>query len=174
MARGKNRNRLRREDGTLAPNGADESELKREVVRPHRFQPGQSGNPGGRPPGMRALKERIAQITDNGVALVDWIDDVRLGVVEGMNDPRVRFAAAEWMHDRLFGKIKQTVEIEDGQDKDAPPAGMPLEAILDLLDGRDRADLERILTTIELAKRDGRLALPPGSPPPIDVDPTEN
>lgn len=68
-----------------------ENSNKTAVGRP--FQPGQSGNPGGRPKGIAAIAR---QHTDKAVdVLVSAMDD---------EDPRVRVAAAKEILDRGYGK----------------------------------------------------------------------
>lgn len=68
-----------------------ENSNKTVVGRP--FQPGQSGNPGGRPKGIAAIARAH---TDKAVdVLVQAMDE---------EDPRVRVAAAKEILDRGYGK----------------------------------------------------------------------
>ena len=57
------RNRTRRPDGTLAPDGGD---LEPRPPRTWGFQPGKSGNPGGRPKGLMMLRPEIAALSMSG------------------------------------------------------------------------------------------------------------
>jgi hypothetical protein len=74
------------------------------------FQPGVSGNPGGRPKG---LARRVRQLVGNdGHKIVDFMFSV-------MNDTRARNAdrleAAKWLADRGFGKTEQAINIDLNQ-----------------------------------------------------------
>lgn len=97
----------------------------------HRFRPGVSGNPGGRPKGVAYAREYIEAQTEGGKALIDF----HLGVMRGevkltiaaKNDdglPLVRVPevkemqhSADWLADRLWGKAAQALELSgaDGE-----------------------------------------------------------
>jgi HEAT repeat protein len=73
------------------------------------FQPGQSGNPGGRPKGEAKVRDAARAQTDAAIGvLVAALED---------EDARVRLKAAEVLLDRGWGKPSQTVDIgnADGQ-----------------------------------------------------------
>lgn len=66
------------------------------------FQPGQSGNPGGRPKGDSELRAAAREHTEQALAvLVSGLAD---------EDPRIRLKAAELMLDRGWGKPTQTID----------------------------------------------------------------
>ena len=65
------------------------------------FQPGQSGNPGGRPKGEGRVREAARDLTERSIAvLAGALDD---------DDARVRIKAAEVILDRGWGKPPQAI-----------------------------------------------------------------
>lgn len=65
------------------------------------FQPGQSGNPGGRPKGEAKLREAAQQHADAALAvLAEALSDA---------DKRIALKAAELLLDRAYGKPTQKV-----------------------------------------------------------------
>lgn len=78
------------------------------------YQPGQSGNPGGRPKGLMPL---IREMTADGVELVDF----HLAMMrDPKNVPTDRLRAAQWLTERGFGKAVERVEVSG-------PGGGPLQ-----------------------------------------------
>lgn len=71
------------------------------------FKPGQSGNPGGLPKTVKAIRDLIGERTENGVELVDLACAAMRGKVEGVS----REYAHAWLADRFFGRPKQQVDI---------------------------------------------------------------
>ena len=73
------------------------------------FQPGQSGNPGGRPKGESRVREAARAQTEAAL-------DVLVAAMAD-EDARVRIKAAEVLLDRGWGKPPQSI----GQDAEAEP-----------------------------------------------------
>ena len=88
------------------------------------WQPGQSGNPSGRPKGTRDLAGYVLETTDGGKELVDALMSIVRGVVPNVaaqegsrprKDQQVRPAdqlkAIEMLLDRGFGRSPQQLDI---------------------------------------------------------------
>ena len=72
------------------------------------FQPGQSGNPGGRPKGEAKVRAAAREHTETAIGVL----------VAAMADPdaRVRIKAAEVLLDRGYGKPTQPIGGDDEAD----------------------------------------------------------
>lgn len=157
------RNRTRRKDGTLAPDGEPPDDDTAEPEdKPWQWKKGKSMNPGGVPKAVKMLRDLIGERTNDGVDLVNLAIRVANGTEPGMEAPAARMEALRILFDRYYGKPKLAVEVTPGVLPPAPPVDM--RELLMALDARDRADLERILTNVERAKREGKIALPPAPP----------
>ena len=84
------------------------------------WQPGQSGNPSGRPKGTRDLAGYVLETTDGGKELVDALLSLARGIVPNVGsrprkDQQVRPAdqlkAIEMLLDRGFGRSPQQLDI---------------------------------------------------------------
>ena len=85
-----------------AQNSTDNS--KRVVGRP--FQPGESGNPGGRPTMTPEVREILRAATvDAAKLLVDTINDETAQL-------SLRIKCAEVVFDRVYGRPQQAVEVD--------------------------------------------------------------
>jgi len=77
-----------------------------EVLRKHGFQPGQSGNPGGRPKGLIEFRKRLEAL--------DGMAEAALESCLSDPDPKVRVAALKEFFDRRYGKAPQAITGENG------------------------------------------------------------
>ena len=68
------------------------------------------------------LSSYIRAKVDEGKTLVDWVEKVRLGEIDGMKDAKSRRWAADWLTQRGFGRVaheirvgpaKQTAQLDD-------------------------------------------------------------
>jgi hypothetical protein len=88
------------------------------------WQPGQSGNPSGRPKGTRDLASYVLETTDGGKELVDALVSIARGVMPNVpvqegsrsrKDQQVRPAdqlkAIEMLLDRGFGRSPQQLDV---------------------------------------------------------------
>jgi len=88
------------------------------------WQPGQSGNPSGRPKGTRHLAGYVLETTDGGKELVDALVSIARGVMPNVavqsdsrprKDQQVRTAdqlkAIEMLLDRGFGRSPQQLDV---------------------------------------------------------------
>jgi len=109
------------------------------------WQPGQSGNPSGRPRGTRDLAGYVLETTDGGKELVDALVSIVRGVVphvpvqEGSRprkDQQVRPAdqlkAIEMLLDRGFGRSPQQLDIAHSV-SDRPFANLSDETLMTLM-----------------------------------------
>jgi len=70
------------------------------------FAPGRSGNPAGRPPGRAGLAAYLREKTSDGRDLADKA----LSLV-GNPEHRDHMRAIEWVDERMFGKLPQTMAV---------------------------------------------------------------
>lgn len=157
------RDRKRNPDGTF-----ENAEGGRGPGNPGWQKGCKSPNPGGLPKSVKLLRDRIGAETKDGEEIIQFALNVMRGQQADMTDERVRWAAHEWLSDRYFGKVKQTVELTPGQADPDQPSTPPLRDLLLVLPEKDRNDLERILTNFEQARQEGRLMLPAGAVSVVD------
>jgi hypothetical protein len=69
------------------------------------FCPGKSGNPGGRPKGLRRRVQEL--VGPDGEAIVAYMVEIMQNPAERTRD---RMDAARWLADRGFGKATPAVE----------------------------------------------------------------
>ena len=74
------------------------------------FQPGQSGNPGGRPKALKAVEEAARLHTEEAIATL-------AAICNNKDAPEAaRVAAANALLDRAWGKPRQVSEPRDGKE----------------------------------------------------------
>jgi len=116
------------------------------------WQPGQSGNPSGRPKGTRDLAAYVLETTDGGKELVDALICIARGVMPNVavqegsrprKDQQVRPAdqlkAIEMLLDRGFGRSPQQLDIAHSV-TDRPLAHLSDEALLLLVENAEQLE----------------------------------
>jgi hypothetical protein len=77
------------------------------------FQPGRSGNPGGRSRAFAAMSRRILELSKNGDELVDFLFATLRDTTAEL---KMRVHCAELLLDRSLGKAPQTIDISGDSD----------------------------------------------------------
>lgn len=72
-----------------------------------KFQPGQSGNPAGRP--KRSVEEKYLKKISSSVTMAEWHDIIKRAVVDAK---RGDAKARQWLSDYLVGKPVQGIDLE--------------------------------------------------------------
>lgn len=130
----------------------------------HRWQPGQSGNPTGRPRGFKAVAAEIMKETGDGAELVKFALDTWRNVA-GNRSHSERWEAFCWLADRGIGKPVAMVELAAHIDVGAPSELDALDALLAPLTDAELEILAR-RSLLELVMPGTALRL---RPPVIDV-----
>jgi len=82
-----------------------------------KFEPGKSGNPGGRPKIARILAEMSTDATKLSKELFEKALEVMRAKRRDGNDANWRYAH-EWLSNHVIGKPKQVVELTEGSGED--------------------------------------------------------
>jgi len=116
------------------------------------WQPGQSGNPSGRPKGTRDLAGYVLETTDGGKELVDALVSIARGVMPNLavqEDSRPRkgqqvrpadqLKAIEMLLDRGFGRSPQQLDIAHSV-SDRPLAHLSDEVLMLLVENAEQLE----------------------------------
>ncbi len=76
-------------------------------LRRHRFRPGETGNPGGRPRGTTQFAELIANETRHGAELVEYA----LRVLRSRSRKAPKTWAVEYLTERMLSKAPQHIDL---------------------------------------------------------------
>lgn len=96
-----------------------------------KFEPGTSGNPGGRPKGLAALVRETVEKEGPG-GKDGWVQVVKAQyqIATGLNEeavPKEMTAAATWLRDSGYGRPQQAVDVtSNGQTVSAATVTIPL------------------------------------------------
>src|ERR1044071_499133 len=74
------------------------------------YKPGQSGNPGGRPRSASLVARAVSERTGGGAEIVETMLRIARGEDKTYTE-RSRFAAWEWLADRLWGRAPMELEV---------------------------------------------------------------
>lgn len=82
-------------------------------IEPHKFKPGQSGNPNGRPPKLPDVEELLAHVlwqeVDGKSTALRILENICQIALKGKGATQLR--AAEILMERAYGKPKQRADI---------------------------------------------------------------
>ena len=118
----------------MEPDRQDKNTTLIEQTKAHRWKPGQSGNPAGRPPNTRyiseILREKLLEETAEGKTHAELIAEA---LIELAKDPKMRgFAPAiKELLDRTEGKVPDTHKVE---------SDVPINIIYKQVGDRDATD----------------------------------
>ena len=112
----------------MAENNAPATKRNRGPGKP--WTKGQSGNPGGRPAGIAAIRDYIAENTDDGKTLAGFHLAVALEPAPKLRGPKgaevlleptlkERQDSVAWLADRLWGKAVQATDVSIDSNSDA-------------------------------------------------------
>lgn len=87
-------------------------------LRPE-WQPGQSGNPAGRPPIERCITSKIQEILlrtdkETGKTNAELVAEAMVRIAQKPSDTRGSASITKELLDRVEGKVKDTIEVEGG------------------------------------------------------------
>lgn len=84
--------------------------MQNEPPKEHRFRPGQSGNPAGRPKGSVSIRKRLQRLVDNDPELATTIVQRYIDIALGNGSDRLK--ALTEITDIIDGPLSHKVEAE--------------------------------------------------------------
>ena len=140
------------------------------AIAPHRYPPGKSGNPTGRPKGFKGVAASIMAQTGDAEELIRFALETFRNTT-GQRSHAERMEAMQWLADRCIGRPVAMVELAAQLTAGGDPDDDAVDGTLDTL---SPAELVVLAKMGMLPVGGGHLAVLPPAPAPIDAECVEH